>query len=114
MTSDRILVVNVGSSSLKLSVVEPDGTVGPTTDVDCPDEIPAGAVDEFAREVGPVAGVGHRIVHGGAEFSEAARLAPAVRERIVALAPLAPLHQGRAVAGIDAVTAALPDLPAVA
>lgn len=58
--------------------------------------------------------IGHRIVHGGAAHD-----APeAVTERLIAelrtLAPLAPLHMPAAIAGIDAVSTAFPELPQVA
>ena len=58
--------------------------------------------------------VGHRIVHGGTAF----RAPVLVDERVVArlreLADLAPLHQPKSLAALDAVSAALPEVPAVA
>lgn len=58
--------------------------------------------------------VGHRVVHGGLDLQSATVLDDAVVAAIEALTPLAPLHQPRALAGIRAVHAALPDVPAVA
>ena len=58
--------------------------------------------------------VGHRVVHGGLDLREAAVLDETVLTTIEALTPLAPLHQPRALAGIRAVRAALPGVPAVA
>lgn len=58
--------------------------------------------------------VGHRVVHGGPDLREAAVLDETVVTAIEALTPLAPLHQPRALAGIRAVQAALPGVPAVA
>ncbi|MEU0932980.1 acetate/propionate family kinase [Embleya sp. NPDC005971] len=110
----RVLVVNAGSSSLKLSVVEPDDTIARTANLTCAEAIPPEAIAEFLREAGTVDAVGHRIVHGGADFTGPARLDPRVYARVVALRPLAPLHQGRAIAGIDTVHELRPDLPAVA
>jgi acetate kinase len=58
--------------------------------------------------------VGHRVVHGGPDLREATVLDDGVVAAIEALTPLAPLHQPRALAGIRAVQAALPDVAAVA
>ncbi|MFF7244458.1 acetate/propionate family kinase [Embleya sp. NPDC008237] len=110
----RVLVVNAGSSSLKLSVVDPDDTIVHTSNVSFTDTIPSAAIAEFVRSAGSVEAVGHRIVHGGADFTGPARLDPQVYARIAALRPLAPLHQDRAIAGIDALHELCPELPAVA
>jgi acetate kinase len=59
-------------------------------------------------------GVGHRVVHGGIEFTAAVRVTPTVIARLEALCPLAPLHQPHNLAGIRAVAAVQPDLPQVA
>jgi acetate kinase len=58
--------------------------------------------------------VGHRVVHGGAWYSGPVLLDAGVEARIGELRTLAPLHQDRALAGIAAVRAARPGLPAVA
>jgi acetate kinase len=61
-----------------------------------------------------LAGVGHRVVHGGVEFAAPVRIDAAVLARLDKLCPLAPLHQPHNLAGIRAVAAAQPDLPQVA
>jgi acetate kinase len=61
-----------------------------------------------------LAGVGHRVVHGGTEFAVPVRIDNAVLARLDKLCPLAPLHQPHNLAGIRAVAAAQPDLPQVA
>jgi acetate kinase len=58
--------------------------------------------------------VGHRVVHGGSRFRAAVVIDEDVRTAIADLADLAPLHQPRALAGIDATAALLPGVPAVA
>jgi acetate kinase len=58
--------------------------------------------------------VGHRVVHGGTEFTAPARIDDAVLAKLDGLCPLAPLHQPHNLAGIRAVAAAQPDLPQVA
>ena len=71
-------------------------------------------LERFLAGAGRVDAVGHRIVHGGADFREPVRIDRAVRDKIAALVELAPLHQPRGIAGIDALTRLRPDLPAVA
>ena len=61
-----------------------------------------------------VLAVGHRVVHGGATFSEPTIVTPGVLETLRKLEPLAPLHQPHNLAAIDAVSALLPDVPQVA
>ncbi|MET3808467.1 acetate kinase [Nakamurella sp. UYEF19] len=57
--------------------------------------------------------VGHRIVHGGTQFTHAVNIDADVEQRLRELTDLAPLHQPKSLAGLDAVTALLPDTPAV-
>jgi acetate kinase len=61
-----------------------------------------------------VLGVGHRVVHGGADFTGPTVVTPDVVNRLRALVPLAPLHQPHNIAAIEAVSARLPDVPQVA
>jgi acetate kinase len=58
--------------------------------------------------------IGHRVVHGAAEFADPVRMDNEVEKRIRALTALASLHQPKSLHGIDLVRAALPDLPEVA
>ncbi|MDF2979174.1 MAG: acetate kinase [Actinomycetospora sp.] len=115
----RVLVLNAGSSSVKLRVVEPDDTVVHRADLDAPRGRPAAgeleaAALRLAREAGGVGAVGHRVVHGGAEFTAPVVVGAGVVDRIEGLGVLAPLHQPPAVAGLRAMGEALPDVPAVA
>jgi acetate kinase len=80
---------------------------------------PGGRVDADAlhaaiASASPIDAVGHRVVHGGTEFVEPVRLTPEVVRRLGALTDLAPLHQPKSLRGVDTVTRALPDVPAVA
>ena len=59
-------------------------------------------------------GVGHRVVHGGAQYAGPTIITPEVLENLRALIPLAPLHQPYNLAAIDAVTERLPGVPQVA
>ncbi|HEY5999826.1 MAG TPA: acetate/propionate family kinase [bacterium] len=58
--------------------------------------------------------VGHRVVHGGAEFSRPALIDDAVLAALEKLVPLAPLHEPRDIAAIDALRATHPRVPQVA
>ena len=60
----------------------------------------------------PIA-VGHRVVHGGREFSEAVEVTPHVLEEVKRLKILAPLHNPANALGIEAVNAIYPGLPQV-
>ena len=62
----------------------------------------------------PIAAVGHRVVHGGAEFSSPVVIDKDILEKLIELEKLAPLHQPYNVAGISAVMAAHPGIPQVA
>jgi acetate kinase len=111
----RVLVVNAGSSSLKLRLLGADGTIEAAHDVGqwAGDADPS-VLEPFRDALRAADAVGHRVVHGGDEFCDATVLDDAVIARIEALTPLAPLHQPRALAAIRAVRAARPDVPAFA
>ncbi len=113
MTS--ILVVNAGSSSLKLRVLGPDDAVTAALELDNWDGRPdAGQLRQFIGGLAGIGAVGHRVVHGGSRFTRATVLDDSVIEAIAGLTDLAPLHQPRALAGICAARSALPGVPAVA
>ncbi|HEV8388242.1 MAG TPA: acetate/propionate family kinase [Dongiaceae bacterium] len=69
---------------------------------------------QIAQQSDQWLGVGHRVVHGGARFSQPVKVIPDTIHELVALIPLAPLHQPHNVAAIEALLAAMPDLPQVA
>ncbi len=58
--------------------------------------------------------VGHRVVHGGREYSEAVRVDDHVLAEVKRLKVLAPLHNPANALGIEAVQALYPDVPQVA
>ena len=61
-----------------------------------------------------IAGVGHRVVHGAQKFLQPVVLDSAMVDTLRGFIPLAPLHQPHNLAGIDAMSAALPGVPQVA
>jgi acetate kinase len=138
-----ILTLNAGSSSIKFGlydtspepveeltgqvealgtdahlVLEPKGAtltrraLGPTDH--------AGAVQAILGAIAPfcagraIAGVGHRVVHGGPDLSAPVRLDDAMIETLSALIPLAPLHQPHNLAAVQAARAAFPEAVQVA
>lgn len=90
-----VLVVNAGSMSLKLHLVDGDESR---------------PVDDFVA----ADAVGHRVVHGGRRFDQPVQIDDEVEQAIGDLAVLAPLHNGRALEEIRRAREALPDLPQVA
>jgi acetate kinase len=96
-----ILVVNAGSTSLKLHLVDATGRARRMADLD--------AVDPDG-----VAAVAHRVVHGGDRFREPVMVDAQVRAGILELEPLAPLHNAPALRGIDAASERFPGVPQVA
>lgn len=58
--------------------------------------------------------VGHRVVHGGRDYQQSTRIAPAVKDTIRALFSLAPSHNPANLQGIEAIEAILGDIPQVA
>src|SRR5262249_9547813 len=61
-----------------------------------------------------VLGVGHRVVHGGAQFAGPVIVRPQILKELYKLVPLAPLHEPYNLAAIEAVIERLPDVPQVA
>src|SRR5947209_9946267 len=104
----RVLVVNAGSSSLKLSLLdEADRTLAahelPAASARRPSELRALLHDVFVSAASADV-IGHRIVHGGERFGSPVLIDNGVRAELEQLVALAPLHQGLALAGLGAVS----------
>jgi acetate kinase len=146
--SRLILVVNEGSSSLKVQLFALDGsgldmrlhghisgigtrphfaartaqgsqiadqTLDPAAHRDhaaCFSFLAEWLSEQFS--IGDLAGVGHRVVHGGTKFSAPTRLDADVLAVLEACIPLAPLHQPFNLAPIRVLLERRPDLPQVA
>jgi acetate kinase len=111
----RVLVVNAGSSSLKLSRLDADGNVTAATTVEAwRGEDHLEPLAAFLADCGPVDAVGHRVVHGGPQHTGPALIDDLLVGYLHSISHLAPLHNPRALAGIRAVEELLPDVPAVA
>ncbi|BDG01254.1 acetate/propionate family kinase [Anaeromyxobacter oryzae] len=138
----KILVLNCGSSSAKFAVI--DASTGeerlsgiaqrlgsPSASLDWKfagqkrskvlHHAEHGAalreVGELLNEVGlakEIAGVGHRVVHGGAKFSGSIPITSEVVAKIEECIPLGPLHNPPNLLGIQIAQDLFPDLPQVA
>jgi acetate kinase len=136
MARRNVLVINCGSSSLKFALVEPNsGAVlhrglaerlnrdGASLTLDDEPAAPlpaaaghAEALDRVLSHLGghtPLA-VGHRVVHGGEEFSDSVVLDEPSLEKIERCSELAPLHNPANLAGIRAARERFPELAHVA
>jgi acetate kinase len=106
----RVLVVNAGSSSLKLRLLGPDDALLGSHDL----AADASGLEEALADLGRPDAVGHRIVHGGERFREPVVIDDDVEAALRELTALAPLHQPKSLAALGAVSAELEDVPAVA
>lgn len=129
-----ILVLNTGSSSIKVALFDQDlrdilrgsvsgiGGAGElrlgsirqdihTTNHGAAIDAVLGALAQAGHPVSTLTAAAHRVVHGGATLTAPCALTPQTRDTIAACVPLAPLHNPPALAGIDALTDRAPDLP---
>jgi acetate kinase len=111
----RVLVVNAGSSSLKLSVLDHEDSLVCSEELDAPGgRVDEAAVKKTVTENGPIDAVGHRVVHGGTEFTAPVLIDDQVLRRLELLTDLAPLHQPKSLRALEVVSRILTDVPAVA
>jgi acetate kinase len=96
-----VLIVNAGSSSLKVRLLDQH------------DQLRA-SWDEVPSELPDVDVVAHRVVHGGAQFREAVVMDRDVLEALRAFTPLAPLHQPKSLDAYEEFAKRLPDATHVA
>lgn len=62
----------------------------------------------------PIRGIGHRVVHGGIDFTEPTLITPRVLQALQKLAELAPLHNPASLLGIEVFQKLFPKIPQVA
>lgn len=111
----QILVVNAGSSSLKLRLLGSDDSVLGDRELPATDgEFDGDAAAEVLEGLDGVDAVGHRFVHGGMRLTGPVRLDDGVEAYLRSLVELAPLHQPPALAGVELVRRVKPSAPAVA
>ncbi|MEO1773331.1 MAG: acetate/propionate family kinase [Pseudomonadota bacterium] len=128
-----ILVVNAGSSSIKLKLFGADlaeRLSGSATEIGGEGRLSLGATDRAASlpdhraalaalieamaaegvSVSTLTAAGHRVVHGGETLTKTVRVTPSVETAIEAAAPLAPLHNPHNLSAIRALAALAPGL----
>jgi len=110
-----LLVVNAGSSSLKLAGFAADLTQLAEARFErigsggLPDH--KAALLQGLAQLGHPTAAAHRVVHGGAGLTAPARITPQIEAQIQACIPLAPLHNPANLQGIRALRDLMPDLP---
>ncbi len=107
-------MVNAGSTSLKLRVVDRDDRVSETVDCDPPGDSLEDDLRQFLASAGPLDAIGHRVVHGGTRFTRPTVMDSAIRAELEELSDLAPLHNPPTLAAMDALSHLSPHVPAVA
>ncbi len=111
----RVLVINAGSSSLKVSMIGPDDTIIAKREFDAHGgHFEDGQLATAIQAMKGFDAVGHRVVHGGSRYSASVRITPDLVDYLATITDLAPLHLPAALAGIAGVGKALPKVPAVA
>lgn len=140
----KILVLNCGSSSVKFAVIDPQDGTRPLEGIaerlggsgtgrisweagdgrgdgtlSSPDHDAAlAAITELLHRFeglwDAIAGIGHRVVHGGERFTGSVLIDQAVLDQVEAVAHLAPLHNPPNLAGIKAARSSFPHLPQAA
>lgn len=117
----HVLVVNCGSSSVKLAVVRSrsgerlfEDRIERIGEVGGPADHGAALTAGLARVQVDVHAVAHRVVHGGTAFTAPASLDDEVVAALDALVPLAPLHLPANIEGIRQARTLRPDVPHVA
>jgi acetate kinase len=111
----HILVVNAGSSSLKLRVLDENDAVLASKDLPkvSPDDLGPMLADFL--DTGPtIDAAGHRVVHGGSAFTHPIVLDEGIDEALQALVDLAPLHNPPCLAAVRSLQSLRPKLPQVA
>ncbi|MBE0463520.1 MAG: acetate/propionate family kinase [Halomonadaceae bacterium] len=134
-----VLVINCGSSSIKYALIDSDpnaprlaglaerlgsadaclkgkNSAGERFDQPLPNAHHTQVLNAILERLeGRIpAAIGHRIVHGGEQFTQAALIDESVVSAIQSTAALAPLHNPANLAGIAATQKVFPELPQVA
>jgi acetate kinase len=111
----RVLTVNVGSSSVKLRVIGLDDATVANADLPRKNGEPVTvAISRFLDTAPTFDAVGHRVVHGGAEFATAILLDEHAAKALDGLDDLAPLHNPPAIEAVRVLLRLRPELPQVA
>lgn len=117
----KIGVINAGSSSLKFKLIETDTKkiLASKLVENIGEEGSAikdyhEALESLEIDFSQLDAIGHRVVHGGEEFSSGVLIDDAVEKSIERLISLAPLHNGANLEGIKVAREKVPSIPQVA
>src|SRR5450759_5705918 len=111
----RVLVVNAGSSSLKVSVVGENHQVGGEREFEVSGgQLDGAKLEAAVRTMGGVEAVGHRVVHGGPRYPQSVRIDADLIRYLITITDLAPLHIPASLSAMAAVREVMPRAPAVA
>ncbi|MDT8853639.1 acetate/propionate family kinase [Paracoccaceae bacterium Fryx2] len=138
-----VLTLNAGSSSLKVVLyaafddaplvtgqadrIGPEGVLALKDGTGQPLPVAPGTIDSHEAALAAaiatiraalpdlrLAAIGHRVVHGGADYTAPVVVTPKVLADLATLSPFAPLHQPHNIAGIRAATESFPGVPQIA
>lgn len=109
----RVLVVNAGSSSLKLALLDDDALLASEELLRSDGDI-GSALERFLDSTPAADAAGHRVVHGGIEFVEPLVIDAGSDARLSRLADLAPLHNPAALDALHELRRRRPGLVQVA
>lgn len=110
--SSILLVLNIGSSSIKYAVFDM-ATLNKTEGgkINCPPERSEEKIKSLVQKIPSPDFVAHRIVHGGDKFNHATLLTESVLGELEKFVPFAPLHQPHNLNGVKGIGKLLPDIP---
>lgn len=115
----HILVINAGSSSVKLSVFADGGKkLVLNKTIDRLSDVTSGIrqIPDILKEnnLTNISAIGHRVVHGGREFSKAVLVDKTILSKLKKLEPLAPLHEPYNLKAIEIFGDLMPEVPQIA
>lgn len=124
----KILVLNNGSSSCKISlydiqqanISQPQPSIWNTTYEWENSQVPIDHTERIREKLecmpiplSDIDAVGHRIVHGGNQFQHPLLITAKVKQGIKELSPLAPLHIPQNLNGIEIIESLIPNIPQI-
>ncbi len=111
----RVLVVNAGSSSLKVALLDAADLVLTSANLPLPrvGDIPE-RLAAFLAGAPEMDAAGHRVVHGGPRFRSSQVITDEVLDQLRGVSDLAPLHNPPALSAVEALRRLRPELPSVA
>jgi acetate kinase len=117
MSGRSVLAVNSGSSSIKYALftfeAEPSELTRGTLETRARERAASDLISRVSSDLPqrPLAGIGHRIVHGGPDHFEPARITPELLRSLECLVPFAPNHLPDEIALIQALFFTSADVP---